>query len=255
MKGDKPESALNELRKNNLQGQLKEQAECEATGRVLFTQPPSGARVPPGTLVTVYVSAAGENRVTMPPLKGADQQAAKQQLDGLGLRANVKTRETDRSAPYTVIGQKPDAGRQIPSGCSVEVTVAIPIPPVTVPSYIGRNLGQVFYSADGLSLGNIVEVEGQQRGGTDVDQSPRPGEVVPRGTRVNLVVVISLVEVPSVIRLTFDEAVGRLRAAGLGYQVVEGESGGDYRVINQSPQAGARVRRGTRVRLVFPIPG
>lgn len=253
MKGDKPESALAELRKKNLQGQLKEQAECEATGRVLFTQPRSGEKVPPGTLVTVYVSAPGENRVTMPPLKGADQRVAKQQLDSIGLRANVKTRETDRSAPYTVIGQKPDPGRQIPSGCSVELTVAIPIPPVTVPSYIGRNIGQVYYSADGLSLGNVVEVESRRPGGTVVDQSPRPGEVVPRGTRLNLVVVVSLVSVPSVIELSFGQAVKQLRAAGLDYEVVDGDSK-KYSVRRQSPEAGTRVRRGTRVRLWFPIP-
>ena len=254
MKGDKPQSALEELRRKKLQGQLKEQAECEATGKVLFTQPRSGEKVPPGTLVTVYVSAPGENRVTMPPLKGADQRVAKQQLDSIGLGANVKTRETDRSAPYTVIGQKPDPGRQIPSGCSVELTVAIPIPPVTVPSYIGRNIGQVYYSSDGLSLGNVVEVESRQPGGTVVDQSPRPGEVVPRGTRLNLVVVVSLVSVPSVIELSLGEAVRQLRAAGLGFEVVEGDSK-NYSVSKQSPQAGTRVRRGTRVRLGFPSPG
>ncbi|MGI9164835.1 MAG: PASTA domain-containing protein [Pyrinomonadaceae bacterium] len=266
MKGDKPESALAELRKKNLQGQLREQAECEATGRVLFTQPPSGEKVPPGTLVTVYVSAPGENRVTMPPLKGADQRVAKQQLDSIGLRANVKTRETDRSAPYTVIGQKPDPGRQIPSGCSVELTVAIPIPPVTVPTYIGRNIGQVYYTSDGLSLGNVVEVESRQPGGTVVDQSPRPGEVVPRGTRLNLVVVVSLVTVPNVSLCTdndgsqycqysFEQAVRQLRAAGLDYEVVEGDSrNSESRVRNQSPEAGTRVRRGTKVRLWLRAP-
>ena len=255
MKGDKPESALEELRRKKLQGQLKEQAECEATGRVLFTQPRSGERVPPGTLVTVFVSAPGENRVTMPPLKGADQRVAKQQLDSIGLRANVKTRETDRSAPYTVIGQKPDPGKQIPSGCSVELTVAIPIPPVTVPSYIGRNIAQVYYSADGLSLGNVVEVDSRQPGGTVVDQSPRPGEVVPRGTRLNLVVVVSLVTVPDVFDLSLNDARARLRAAGLDSDVIVEGRGEPYRVTKQSPAGGTRVRRGTRVRLWFSIVG
>ena len=253
MKGDKPQDALAELKKKKLQGQIREEKDCAATGRVLFTQPQNGEKVPPGTLVTVFVSGAGESRVTMPSLKQADERVATQQLESIGLRADVKRRETDRSAPYTVIEQKPDPGRQIPSGCSVELTVAIPIPPVTVPSYIGRNVREVYYAADGLSRGNVALVDGNQREGTVVNQSPRPGQVVPRGTSLDLVVVVNLVTVPSVIRLSLEEAASQLRAAGLDYELVEGDSA-EYRVRQQSPQPGARVRRGTKVRLWFPTP-
>ena len=77
---------------------------------------------------------------------------------------------------------------------------------------------------------------------------------MPRGTRVNLVVVISLVTVPNVIERSLADAIQILRAAGLGYEIGEGYSQ-RYSVSSQSPQAGTKVRRGTRVRLVFPYPG
>ena len=128
MKGDRPDRALEELRRNGLVGQLQDQRDCEATGRVLSTEPPGDARVPSGSTVTVFVSAAGENAVTVPSLERLDQRAAEEQLRALDLRADVKTTETDRYARYTVFDQKPDAGRRIPAGCSVELKVAIPIP-------------------------------------------------------------------------------------------------------------------------------
>lgn len=254
IKGDRSDAALAALTKKNLVGKLSDQRDCEATGKVLSTEPRIGQTVPAGSTITVYVSAAGENAVIMPPLKRSDQKAAEEQLRRLDLHPNIKTRETDRDAPYTVIGQKPDAGKQIPAGCSVELTIAIPIPPVTVPRYVGRNVRYIFAAIDGLRLGNVVEVESEQPGGTVLRQSPQPGEIVPRGTAVNLEVAVSLVYVPDVMQNSVNDAVKKIRDAGLN-PVILGQSGPYSYVVKQEPAGGTRVRRGSTVRLWVQVSG
>lgn len=252
MKGDKPESALDELRKKKLVGQLRDERDCAATGKVLFTEPRNGVRVAQGSLVTVHVSAAGENPVTMPSLKGVDRRSAEGQLRQLNLSPQVKTRETDRWAPYTVFGQKPDAGKQLPSGCTVELTVAIPIPPVTVPSYVGRDLREISLPSDGLSQGNVTEVDSDQPGGRIISQSRQPGEVVPRGTAINLVVAADMVYVPEVRNLSLQDAAQKLQNAGLHYKVIGNVTPQSF-VGKQDPLAGTRVRRDKEVILWLQV--
>lgn len=250
MSGDRVEAALEELRRTGLVGQLRNQRDCKATGRVMSTEPRGGERVPRGSVVTVLVSSPGENAVTMPSLRRSSRASAEAELSRLGLNPTIRTRESGLDAPYTVIGQEPDAGRQIPAGCEVKLTVAIPIPPVTVGNFVGRNVRELPRLLNGLSMGSVAKVLSQQAGGTILTQSLQPGQVVPRGTTISFQVASD--EPPPV---TVGNYVGRsvrelpqlLNGLTLGSvtEVASHRAGGT--ILTQSLQAGQVVPRGTTI--------
>ncbi len=252
LKGDKPDSALKELRKLGLEGQLRDQADCEASGKVLYSNPDKDARVPQGSTVTVFVSSAGENPTSVPRVTGMHITQAEQELRNVQLSLKVdRKEETDKAAPDTVTKQKPDAYKQIKRNCPVEVTIAIPIPPVTVRDYRGMSLREAEQAIvfGRLSLGRIEERESRYAEETVIDQLPHPGEVVPRGSRINLVVSRSItVTVPDVYGMGAQAAVNTLRLAGFRAQIVQGDT--RYgRVTRQSPPGGSPARRGSVVQL------
>jgi serine/threonine-protein kinase len=84
--------------------------------------------------------------------------------------------------------------------------------------------------------------------GTVLAQTPTGNRRVPKGSSVELVVAKSqLVEVPRVIGMDIDDAERLLR--GLGFDVDRaGFPFGDT-VVDQDPEPGARVPRGTTITL------
>jgi beta-lactam-binding protein with PASTA domain len=254
LKGDKPESALNELRKRGLQGQLRDQLDCEGTGKVVRSDPEKDTKVAKGTMVIVFVSSFGDSRVVVPRLTGNSVRVAEQQLQRVGLNLKVgRNEETDRVAPGTIVWQEPKANQPYKRNCEVEVRIAVPIPPVQVPRFVGMEIsyaqGAVFQAR--LAMGNVTEVESDSPEGTVLDQSPREGETVPRGSQVNLTISrINWVIVPLVVGQSLGGAVETLSALGLNHRVMGGNSQND--VIKQDPPQGRRVRKGSTVRLWFP---
>ena len=191
MKGDKPQSALNELTKLGLKGELKDQPDCDASGKVLYTEPAKDVRVPEGSQVTVFVSSLDPEAITVPRLGGLSRFDAEDRLRQVGLRAKIRgTRETDERERDTVLEQTPSQGRPLMQGCEVGLTLAVPVPKVQVPNFVGLSRDQAlrglprFFGE--LSRGSVIEVDSRRPPGTVVDQDPKAGTWVRRGTPVNL---------------------------------------------------------------------
>jgi beta-lactam-binding protein with PASTA domain/tetratricopeptide (TPR) repeat protein len=254
LKGDKPESALRELRKLGFQAQLRDEPDCAGSGKVTRSDPEKDARIAKGSMVTVFISSFGPNAIVVPRLTGASIQNAEAQLRRIGLSLKLgRKEETDSVAPDTVVWQQPKANSRYKRDCEVEVRVAVPIPPVQVPRLVGLDVsyaqGAIFQSH--LALGNVVEVDSDSPEGTVLDQYPKEGEMAPRGSRVNLTISrINWVIVPQVVGHSLGGADEILSGVGLKHQVVGGNTEND--VIKQDPSPGKRVRRGSTVRLWFP---
>jgi serine/threonine-protein kinase len=218
-------------------------------------------------MVTVFISAAGENAVTVPPLTNRPLSDAQQELRSLGLVASVRRRqETNSVRENTVLEQNPEANRKLKPGCPVELTISIRVQMVEVPNYIGltreealRRLPRFFGT---LNRGRIVEVDSNQFPGTVIDQSPRPGEMVRPGTTVDLVVSKSQridrppppdeVGVPDLRGMTEQQAESALRRIGLRKGNVTYREGGKLdTVTDQDPKPHLRVPRGTAVNIVI----
>jgi beta-lactam-binding protein with PASTA domain len=191
MKGDKPQSALNELTKLGLKGELRDQPDCEASGKVLYTEPAKDVKVLEGSQVILFVSSLDPEAIAVPRVGGLSRFDAEDRLRGVGLRVKIRgTRETDERERDTVLDQTPAQGRPLMRGCEVGLTLAVPVPKVQVPNFVGLSRDQAlrglprFFGE--LSRGSVIAVESRRPPGTVVDQDPKAGTWVRRGTPVNL---------------------------------------------------------------------
>src|SRR6266850_1073327 len=288
LKGDKAQSALNELTKLGLKGELKDQPDCDASGKVLYSEPAKDVRVPEGTQVTLFVSSLDPDAITVPRVGGLSRFDAEDRLRGAGLRAKIRgTRETDERERDTVLEQTPAQGRPLMRGCEVGLTLAVPVPKVQVPNFVGLSRDQAlrglprFFGE--LSRGSVIAVESRRPPGTVVDQDPKAGTWVRRGTPVNLYIAQYLqgdseqgfpeqreprprnpeqrdpqtrqVMVPNLIRMNVRQArlvIGRtegaLRLGTVSYRPSNQVQAGT--VIQQDPGPGQTVPVGTVINLL-----
>ena len=266
VKGDKPDEALKKLKKIGLEGRIEEQAECKATGKVLSTNPPKDSQAKVGQVIVLYVSGPGPDAVSVPNLIGMNRSEAEDELRRVNLSAKLSgTYPTNSYRPDTVMRQKPDArGNKLMPRCEVELTLAVAIPQVRVPNYIGMNTQDALralpkYFAE-LVRGDVIVVDnGNAPPDTVVDQNPKPDVYVDRGSSVTLYVTrggsdasggrgynVVRPSVPDVTKRSLQTAVNDLKNANLGYDI-SGEKG-DY-VVGQYPPPGTVVDPGYRVHL------
>ena len=89
---------------------------------MISQSPQGGTQATKGRTVTLTVSQGAEG-IEVPRLTGLQREEAEQQLNGLGLTADV-TEEESTSAPGTVTEQDPAAGTSVEKGAAVKLTVA-----------------------------------------------------------------------------------------------------------------------------------
>ncbi len=236
--GDTRDRAIQKLydRKLQVAHPITYRASCEEVGKVIGQQPDEDARVPTGTAVALVVASAGAEPVRVPRLVGvrlpdADR-ASRERPFKIG---RVERRPTNQAPPDTILSQSPRADTQIAPGCPVDVVVAVEIPRVRVPNFIGmsvtdvqRQLQRTVVGQPGLTPGRITYKQGRGAPGTVIAQDPPPDTLVEVGTRLNLDVIPqrqapppppdNLVDVPNMKGSMRDNAERTLR--GLGMNVV-----------------------------------
>ncbi len=265
-KGDKQEKAVKEITGLGLKALVREQPDCETPGKVLSQEPRKGEMVSPGSAVTIFVASPGENAPSVPRLEGRQRDAAERELRDLGFNVKINRRETD-TPEGTILDQEPRASTRLKPGCTVELTVAVPVPLVVVRNFVGGTLEQARRDLPGrtlgtvvgapLTLGNITYDEfSRSAPGTVIAQNPEAGTSVRRGTAVNLVVAggrggggqqPETIPVPRVIGMSQVDAENTLRQAGFNPIIVKTERGGT--VYQQDPTDREQAARGSPVRL------
>jgi serine/threonine-protein kinase len=159
-------------------------------GRVIRTQPPIGSEIAVGSTVTLVLSS-GPEQVTVPDLVGTDVDDARDQLEALGLTAEVRREEDEDAEPGTVLRQDPAAGTRIDKGEEVTLVVAEEPDTVTVPDVRGRTESEAVSALSSVGLqANVSEtrVNRPSQDGVVQRQSPARGERLERGRRVTIVV-------------------------------------------------------------------
>ncbi len=265
--GDRSDEAMQKLKDRGLLGEIREQSDCKATGKVLSTSPKKDEKVATGSIVILYVSTAGEGAVTVPQLTRHSLREVEQELRNLGLDPKVRGREETNSVEEnTVLRQDPQANTRLKQGCTVELTISVRIQLVQVPNYVGLSRQEAFQQLSRffgtLLRGDVTEVDSKYPAGTVIHQSPNPGEMVPKGTRVNLVLSRSqpIAEsplVPALYGLSVEAAkrvIGTTRGLRLGQISFRTDERKANTVISQSPAAGQCVPAGTAVNLIVAAP-
>ncbi|NHN55935.1 Stk1 family PASTA domain-containing Ser/Thr kinase [Calidifontibacter sp. DB0510] len=159
------------------------------SGRVISSDPASGASLKPGTAVQLVVSK-GKQPIPVPDVTGKAKADAESQLKGLGLAVDYATDAYSDTVPSgSVISSDPPSGTTRYKGDAVTLTVSKGPEMVTVPNVIDLSSGEAQQKLEALGL--TVKVQRVFGGIFDTvrDQSIAEGQQVRKGTTITLSVV------------------------------------------------------------------
>jgi serine/threonine-protein kinase len=191
------------------------------------------------------------DKATVPPVVGQTLEQARQRVDRAGLDVEVK-RRTDQAPRDFVFEQSPNPGQEVDQGSVVTLFVSNGPSTVRVPDVVGQQETDASRRLRRADLRPDVERESSTKvaAGIVIRTDPGPGRPAERDSAVTLVVSSGpdQVSVPSVIGETQEDAVARLRDAGLSPIVRERASSEPVdTVIEQTPAAGQEVEEGSSV--------
>ena len=218
-------------------------------GTVLEQDPRAGEEVDKGSTVTISVSA-GLGTVVLPDVTGQRSKQARRTLADKGLQVREDQRPSSSVRAGLVIGTEPPAGTEVERGSRVTLLISSGPRLVEVPSVIGlqQDLAESTLRGEGL-IPDIEQRDSDAPEGEVIAQDPAGGSTVKRHTTVTVVVSTGAGSaiVPNVVGQSDDEARTALKDAGLSVRVVKrttSDQNEDGQVLEQSPTAGTRLRRG-----------
>ncbi len=226
---------------------------------VVSQEHPAGSSIARGTIVRFRYRM--KPPVTplraVPNVVGLTKDAARARLTGAGFNAVLRAISIGVGTTR-VMSQSPVAGSLRPRGHTVEARYRfvgpVPTPMVAVPRVIGDSKSAATTRLEGLGFRVRAVRTGMPGLGMTrtevIGQNPHAGTLKVRGSTVTITyryrpVVAVSVRVPNVVGMSVSRAIETLRAAGLS----AGTSGIGTRVRRQTPAAGTRVARGSRVKL------
>ncbi len=200
--------------------------------------------------------------VTVPDFRGRPFPEAQALAADSRLQLVVSGRQHhERYPPDAVVDQDPPPGQRVREGRWVSVVLSLGAERVQVPDVTRRALAEatLLLEQNKLRVGRVREdFDDQAPRGLVVSQEPAPGSVVARGASVDLVVSKGpeTVTVPGLVGLTLEQARDVLQRVGLSLDRVGYVPRADAApgvVVEQTPPAGARVRRAERVSLLLAV--
>ena len=190
VRGDSPDSARETILSAGMRvGETVERFDAKVrAGRVAATDPAIGTDVAPGTSINVVVSK-GPETVKLPNVSGKKESPATKRLESAGLRVRTDKAFSESVAQGRVISTSPSAGTIVETGSTVTVVISKGPPPVEVPNLIDMRRKAAIAMLESLGLKVTVEEASTLRLNRVFDQSPSPGELVPRGSTVIIRIV------------------------------------------------------------------
>ena len=221
-----------------------------SAGQIIAQSEESGNSVKVGTTVTVTLAAAGStassdgtnstgsttsgttttttnSKVTVPPVVGKDENAAKSAITAAGLTVGtVSEASSDTVESGLVISQSPSANSETESGGKVNIVLSSGPNKKKVTDVIGHesSRAQSELAGDGFKVEVKETYSDDMRAGLVVSTSPDRGTYVQPGSTVTITVSKGReqVTIPSVsVGMTYEEAVEALNDAGFKGTVKE----------------------------------
>ena len=264
------DAAKGELRRAKLSlGDVIPRPASRPTGTVIGQSTRPDTLAPCGSHVDVVSAVFEDARLgcTVPKVTGDEEGSAKKEVIDAKLAVGRIERRSDSRYPTgSVIDQDPHAGKPVRCGSSVDFLVAVHVhddvgPPLcSVPDLVtgDESSARKVLESRKLKLGHVDTRADPRSKGTIIDQSPRRGASVPCGSLIDI-----LVAVPPEVHVSYCTVPGLF---GVDAQLAGKELGGkklslgkvvprpDPRpagtVIEQQPEAGARVPCGSRVDVI-----
>lgn len=184
------DSAIAQLARLTLRGRITDTTRdpLVPAGAIVWQSPAAETILPEGAMVKLAMSS-GPPLVTVPEVSQYDIDLARDVLQAAGLK--LGTIETIHGSDNfgTVLTITPAAGSTVRLGRSIDVSISSGPAPVRVPDVTSLSLGvaRERIIAAGLRVGTLRQgVEG--KAGTVLAQLPAAGEMMPRGSAVNLTI-------------------------------------------------------------------
>jgi serine/threonine-protein kinase len=275
------QAATTRLKQSGFVVQIRPVASSKPKDVVVAQAPQPGAKLSPGGLVALTVSA-GPPKQGVPDVVGLKVSEAITRLRAAHLDSRQKI-VFAREAPGTVVKQTPAAGATVKKGSPVLLEVSKGPQKVAVPAVVGQKRADAVAALKQAGLvAAIFSVPSTQPKGFVVAQDPQAGTKAPKGSRVRLNVSqgqpattgttstatttvttstgttgtgttstqAASVTVPNVVGQKQLAAQRRLQALGLGvrtFYVPSTKPRGT--VVAQRPAPGTTVKSGSRVRI------
>ncbi len=230
-----------------------------AISEVISQEHPVGEVIARGSTVSFRfrMKVIAQPLTRVPSVIGLSKGEASRRLTAAGFRAVLRS-NTYGTGRTRVVTQSPVAGSLRPAGHTIEAiyqfTGIIALPTVEVPRVIGLEVGEATrrLEAHGLVVRVVRSTIVSPGVPTSriIAQDRVAGSRVARGSTVTItqrigIGVVQRVIVPNVVGMRVDRAIRRLKDAGFEVRT----SGIGVKVRSQSPAAGTRQARGSRVKI------
>ena len=194
--------------------------------------------------------------VGVPLVEGLREQQAVEQIESVGLEADVEEQPSTEVERGIVIEQSPKEGTQVSKGSTVTITVSSGPKQVEVPSLVGLDYEDAVDALNELGLkASRLEVFSQKPVGQVTGQDPKTGVIVDEGSEVEVRVSkgVQSIAVPDVLGQTESSARAELEAAGFEVSVAEAPDDDTPQglVAAQSPSAGTEAPRKSTVQITI----
>jgi beta-lactam-binding protein with PASTA domain len=147
------------------------------------------AATTPATTTIVRSTApkpVATKKVAVPRVVGLKEQPALLRLAQLGLRPKEVYRPT-RQPKGAVVSQKPKEATEVKKGSQVRIVIDSGAPKVAVPDLAGKSFPDARAALDKLGIDSArTPVTSDKPAGTVVDQAPKPGAKLAKGSTVTL---------------------------------------------------------------------
>ncbi|HVL86290.1 MAG TPA: Stk1 family PASTA domain-containing Ser/Thr kinase [Pseudonocardia sp.] len=198
---------------------------------------------------------AAPEQVTIPNVIGAPEQDALNQLIGAGLRPVAQPRESPPEQLGLVVETNPPVGTSVVERAEITVFVGSGPAETNVPQLAGLEpaAAQDLLARFGLTLGAQTEEATSDANlvGKIVSSTPGPGETVPAGSAVAVVIGVepTTAAIPEVAGQEPDAAQQALEDAGFAVTRQDVEGGEEGVVVGTDPAAGTQAELGSTVTL------
>ena len=194
----------------------------------------------------------GGDQKSVPNLLGMGQEAAVASIKSSGFEpGNVNQSYNDQYPEGQVCEQTPDGGKTAAAGSKIDMVISKgpkPIDQVEVPNLSNASSldeAKKIIEEAGLTVGSTTQEANDADEGKIVDQSPKAGEKVDKGSKVDIVVSSGpeTDSVPGVVGKTESDATNTLSNAGFSVNVESGGTSDTYAkgyVMKQSPTGTAK---------------
>jgi serine/threonine-protein kinase len=202
------------------------------------------------------LDGSGGSQVAVPDVTGLTVGQATSELQNAKLTLGQQTPKASDTVPEgSIIDQNPEAGIQVDEGRTVSVTVSTGVAETAVPSLVGLSLDearQALREAN-LEVGDTTPVPSDEPRNTVTKVSPKEGETVPTGSKVDLRYASGQNKVPDVVGKDEGTARSMLEQAGFTVPDATEKESADQpagTVLSLSPTGGETSRLGSTVTLV-----